>query len=86
MGGRSMIPELDEVDSQMWLALNPDQRPVVQKALDDALARLRTIDRTDLPQYASALQQVVMLQRRLASNVTYESLMAQRVEILEKLI
>lgn len=86
MAFRSVIPELDEVDAQMMLALDPSQRDHIQKALDEAHDRLCTVDRSNLPQYAGALQQVVMLQRRLTSNVTPQELMERRVEILEKLI
>lgn len=80
------IPELAELDKQMMLAVDPQQRPQIEKALVDAQAFLASVDKSNLQQYAGALQQVVMLKRRLESNVTPQSLLTQRITILESLI
>lgn len=82
----TLIPELAEIDQQMMIALDPAQRPQLEKALADAQDRLATVDKTNLAMYASAMQQVVMLKRRLESNVTPQSLLTQRIAILENLI
>lgn len=82
----SLIPELADLDDQMMLALDPAQRPGLEKALADAQGRLATVDKTNLQAYAGAMQQVVMIKRRLESNVTPQSLLTQRVTILEGLV
>jgi hypothetical protein len=81
-----LIPELAELDQQMMFAVDPQQRPQLEKALADAQARLASVDKSNLQQYAGAMQQVVMLKRRLESNVTPQSLLSQRITILETLI
>ena len=82
----TLIPELDEVDKQLMFAVDPAQKPALQKALSDAQARLAAVDKTKNAEYAGAMTQVIMMRRRLESNVTPQSLMTQRVTILEKLI
>ena len=82
----SPIPELAELDQQMMLAMDPSQRLQIEKALVEAQARLATTDKTNLNQYAGAMQQVVILKRRLESNVTPQDLLTQRIVILESLI
>ena len=81
-----LIPELAELDQQMMIAIDPSQRPQLESALKQAQDRLASTDKTNLPVYASAMQQVVMLKRRLESNVTPQSLLTQRIAILENLI
>jgi hypothetical protein len=82
----SPIPELVELDQQMMVAVDPTQRPQLEKALVDAKAFLETTDKTNLNQYAGAMQQVVIIKRRLESNVTHQDLLTKRIEILESLI
>jgi hypothetical protein len=82
----TLIPELDEVDKQLMFAVDPAQKPALQKALSDAQARLAAVDKTKNAEYAGAMTQVIMMRRRLESNVTPQDLMTQRVTILEKLI
>lgn len=82
----SLIPELAQVESQMMLASDPSQRPQLEKAYADAQARLAGVDKTNQQIYAGALQQVVMLKRRLESNVTPQTLLTQRITILESLV
>jgi len=85
-GRPSLIPELDEINQQMFLATDPTQIPQLQTALTDARQRLATVDKTNLQQYAGAMEQVVIMSRRLQSNVTPQSLLTQRVAILEGLV
>jgi hypothetical protein len=85
-GRPSMIPELDEINQQMFMATDPTQIPHLQTALTDARQRLATVDKTDLQQYAGAMEQVIIMSRRLQSNVTPQSLLTQRVAILEGLV
>jgi hypothetical protein len=82
----TFIPELDDVDKQMMFAVDPAQKPALQKALSDAQARLATVDKTKPAEYAGAMTQVIMMRRRLESNITPQSLMTQRVAVLESLI
>jgi|LakMenEpi03Aug12_release.lakeMendotaPanAssembly.Ray.scaffolds.fasta_scaffold01424_62 hypothetical protein len=82
----TLIPELDDVDNQMMFAVDPAQKSVLQKALSDAEALLAAVDKTKPAEYAGAMTQVIMLRRRLESNVTPRDLMTQRIAILEKLI
>lgn len=82
----TLIPELDEVDKQLMFAVDPAQKPALQKALSDAEARLAVVNKENLAEYAGAMTQVIMMRRRLESNVTPQDLMTQRVAILEKLI
>lgn len=82
----SPIPEIAQLDQQQMLATDPAHRPQLEKAFADAQARLAETDKTNLQQYAGAMQQVVMLKRRLESNVTPQSFLAQRVAILEGLL
>ena len=82
---RSGIPELAELESQQPLALDPAQRPMVENALKQAQDRLATIDKTNLQQYAMTLQQIVLFKRRLASTVTPQSILEQKIAILEPL-
>lgn len=83
---RSGIPELADLERQQFLAIDPAQRPMMENALSQAQARLATIDKTNLQQYAATLQQVVVLKRRLASTVTQQSLLEQKIAILETLV
>jgi hypothetical protein len=82
----TLIPELDEIDKQLMFAVDPAQKPALQKALSDAEARLAVVNKTKLAEYAGAMTQVIMMRRRLESNVTPQSLMTQRVAILEGII
>jgi hypothetical protein len=85
-GRLSLIPELDEINQQMFMAVDPAQKPQLQTALVQARQRLATVDKTNLQQYAGAMEQVVILSRRLESNVTSQSLLSQRIAILEGLV
>jgi len=85
-GRPSLIPELDSINQQMFLATDPSQVPQLQTALTEARQRLATVDKTNLQQYAGTMEQVVVLSRRLQSNVTPQSLLTQRVSILEGLV
>jgi hypothetical protein len=85
-GRPSLIPELDSINQQMFMATDPSQTEQLQTALTQARQRLATIDKTNLQQYAGAMEQVVILSRRLESNVTPQSLLTQRVSILEGLV
>jgi hypothetical protein len=67
-------------------AVDPAQKPALQKALSDAEARLAVVNKENLAEYAGAMTQVIMMRRRLESNITPHDLMVQRVTILEKLI
>ena len=82
----TLIPELDQIDKQLMFAVDPAQKPALQKALSDAQARLAAVDKTKPAEYAGAMTQVIMMRRRLESNVTPQDLMTQRVAILEGLI
>jgi len=85
-GRPSLIPELDSINQQMFMATDPTQIPQLQTALTDARQRLATVDKTNLQQYAGAMEQVVTVSRRLQSNVTPQSLLTQRIAILEGLV
>ena len=85
-GRPSLIPELDAINQQMFMATDPSQVPQLQTALTDARQRLAATDKTNLQAYANAMEQVVILSRRLESNVTPQSLLSQRVSILEGLV
>ena len=85
-GRLSLIPELDAINQQLCMATDPSQVPQLQTALTQARQRLASIDKTNLQQYAGAMEQVVILSRRLESNVTPQSLLSQRVSILEGLV
>jgi hypothetical protein len=82
----TLIPELDEVDKQLMFAVDPAQKPALQKALSDAEARLAVVNKENLAEYAGAMTQVIMMRRRLESNITPQDLMVQRVAILEGII
>ena len=82
----AVIPEIADLERQQFLALDPAQRPAMENALNQAQARLTTIDKTDLLQYSMALQQVVMIKRRLAASITPQSLLQQKIAILETLV
>ena len=82
----SLIPELADIEKQQMFAVDPSMLPQVEKALADAQTRLASVDKTNMQQYAGALQQVVLLKRRLESNVTPQSLLTQRISILESLL
>jgi hypothetical protein len=82
----SLIPELDSINQQMYMTIDPSQVPQLQTALEQARQRLATVDKTNLQQYAGAMEQVVVLSRRLQSNVSPQSLLSQRVAILEGLV
>ena len=85
-GRPSLIPELDAINQQMFMATDPSQVPQLQTALTDARQRLAATDKTNLQAYANAMEQVVILSRRLESNVTPQFLLSQRVSILEGLV
>jgi len=82
----SLIPELDSINQQMYMTIDPSQVPQLQTALEQARQRLATTDKTNLQQYAGAMEQVVVLSRRLQSNVTPQSLLTQRITVLEGLV
>jgi len=85
-GRPSLIPELDDINKQMFVATDPSQVAQLQTALAQARQRLATVDKTNLQQYAGAMEQVVVLSRRLQSNVTPQSLLSQRISVLEGLV
>jgi len=85
-GRPTLIPELETINQQMFMATDPAQKAQLQTALDQARQRLATVDKTNLQQYAGAMEQVVILSRRLESNVTSQSLLTQRIAILEGLV
>ena len=86
-GGRpSLIPELDSVNQQMFMAVDPAQLPQLRTYLTQAQENLANVDKTNLQAYAGAMEQVVSLSRRINSNVTPQSLLSQRVSILEGLV
>ena len=85
-GRPSLIPELDSINQQMFLATDPAQIPQLQTTLEQARQQLATVDKTNLQQYAGAMEQVITLSRRLQSNVTPQSLLTQRIAILEGLV
>ena len=82
----SLTPELDQIEMDMMLARDPSQDAMLQKALTDAEARLATVDKTKLAEYAGAMQQVLMLRKRMSSPFTRDQLMAQKVALLESLL
>jgi len=82
----SPIPELDSINQQVVMVTDPSQIAQLQTALTMAQARLATVDKTNLQQYASAMEQVVILNRRLHSNATPQSLLTQRIAVLERLV
>jgi hypothetical protein len=82
----TLIPELDQIDKQLMFAVDPAQKPALQKALSDAEARLAVVNKENLAEYAGAMTQVIMMRRRLESNITPQDLMVQRVAILEGII
>jgi len=82
----SLSPELDAIEEQMMFARDPSQDDQLTKALADAEARLATVDKTKLNVYAGAMQQVIMLRKRLNSPFTRDQLLAQKVALLENLI
>jgi len=82
----SLSPELDAIEEQMMFARDPSQDEQLTKALADAEARLATVDKTKLNVYAGAMQQVIMLRKRLNSPFTRDQLLAQKVALLENLI
>jgi hypothetical protein len=81
----AVIPEIADLERQQFLALDPAQRPMMETALKQVQDRLETVDKTDLQQYSMILQQVVMIKRRLAASVTTQSLLQQKIAILEPL-
>lgn len=82
----SLSPELDEIEAKLMLARDPAQDAQLQKALTDAQARLATVDKTKVYEYAGAMQQVLMLRQRLNTTETRDQLMAQKVALLESLL
>jgi hypothetical protein len=82
----SPIPELDDINKQMFLATDPSQIGQLQTALTQARQRLATVDKTNLQQYAGTMEQFIVLNRRLQSNVTPQSLLSQRIAVLEGLV
>ena len=82
----SPIPELDSINQQMFMATDSSQIPQLHTALEQARQQLGTVDKTNLQQYAGVMEQVIVLSRKLQSNVSPQSLMLQRVSILEGLV
>lgn len=82
----SLSPELDAIDEQMLFARDPAQDTQLQKALADAEARLATVDKTKLNEYAAAMQQVLMIRKRINSPFTRDQLLAQKVALLENML
>ena len=82
----SLIPELDAINQQLCMATDPSQVPQLRTYLTQAQENLAKVDKTNLQAYANAMEQVVILSRRLESNVTPQSLLSQRVSILEGLV
>jgi hypothetical protein len=86
-------PQLATIDSQLMFAPpanpNPNESNSLDKALSDAEATLASTDKTNVNQYIGIMQQVLMLRQRkaaLTSSTTRESLLAQKVTILEGLL
>ena len=82
----SLSPELDALEAKLMFARDPSQDAQLQKALNDAEARLAAVDKTKVNEYVGAMQQVLMLRQRLSSTETRDQLMAQKVALLEALI
>ena len=82
----SLTPELDALEAKIMLARDPSHDAMLQTALADAEARLTTVDKTKLNEYAGAMQQVLMFRQRLSSTDTREQIMAQKVALLESLL
>jgi hypothetical protein len=82
----SLSPELDALEAKLMFARDPAQDAQLQKALNDAEARLAAVDKTKVNEYVGAMQQVLMLRQRLSSTETRDQLMAQKVALLEALI
>lgn len=82
----SLSPEIDALEAKLMLARDPSQDAQLQKALTDAEARLAAVDHSKVNEYVGAMQQVLMLRRRLNSTETRDQLMAQKVTLLEALL
>lgn len=82
----SLSPEIDALEAKLMLARDPSQDAQLQKALTDAEARLAAVDHSKVNEYVGAMQQVLMLRRRLSSTETRDQLMAQKVTLLEALL
>ena len=81
-----LTPELDALEAKLMLARDPTQDAQLQKALADAEARLAAVDKTNINEYGSIMQQVFMLRLRMSSTETRDQLMAQKVTLLESLL
>jgi hypothetical protein len=87
-----MNSNLESINNQMMLTAPQANINIsvenVNKSLADAEAKLATADKTNLNQYVSIMQQVLMLRQRKTAltSTTHEQLLAQKVTILEELI
>jgi hypothetical protein len=82
----SIVPELDSVMQQSFFVTDPKQREFMQNEYTKAVQKLQTMDKSNRQEYAMTMEQIVMLDRRLKSNVTQESILNQRISILEGLV
>jgi hypothetical protein len=80
-----LIPELREIDAKLSIAIDPAHEASFQTALDAAMARLQTVDKTNLAEYAGTLQQVITMKQRLTLGQDRQALLAQKVAILENI-
>ena len=90
----SMSSNLAAIDNQLMFApsinQNPNEVEYLNKSLQDAETNLANIDKTNLPNYIGAMQQVLILRYRKnimsSSSNTREQLFAQKIAILEGLV
>ena len=81
-----MNQDLREIDAKLAIASDPAHEANFQTALDAAMQRLQNQDKTNLADYASNLFQVITLKQRLISGQDRQTLLAQKVAILENIL
>jgi hypothetical protein len=90
----SISSNLAAIDNQIMFARSVNQTSneieYLNKSLQDAETNLANVDKTNLPNYIGAMQQVLMLRYRKnamsSSSNTREQLFAQKIAILESLV